>query len=131
VAVWSSQCFAPLRLYEVKLSKKAPVVHAITIECEDQCSQDWLLDYVCAIESEYFYEFSGDAELHCKSPELGVIKAGSLMKFIITYTPLNLRERCAVLKVSNHFEEHVYEIKGSPLRSTRIELERAVTVQQG
>ena len=42
------------------------------------------------------------------------------MKFTIAYSPTNLKEHEGVLKISNKFEDHVYNLKGKPLITRKI-----------
>ncbi len=55
-------------------------------------------------------------------PDLGVLKAGDIMEFIIVYSPSNLKEHNGVLKISNKYEDHIYNLKGKSLQSKYIEL---------
>lgn len=64
-------------------------------------------------------------------PDIGVIKAGDSLAFKILYSPTNLKEHCAVLKISNKFEEHIYNFKGKQIRSHKIEFERTMKIKQG
>ena len=64
-------------------------------------------------------------------PDLGVIKAGEIMEFRVMYSPNNLREHRGVLKIANKYEEHLYKIRGRPIRSSVIEMEHPIKVYEG
>ena len=130
--MWTNQLSDPLRIYNLSFKKKVPIIHNITIECEDQYSQEWNLDFVCSMESEYCYDFcGGEGEFKCRAPELGVVRAGSIMKFTILYSPSNLKNHEGTLKISNKFEDHIYNLKGKPLRTRKVEMEYFINVSQG
>ena len=50
-AVWNNHFSDPIKIFNVSFKKKTPIVHNITVECEDQCTQEWNLDFVCSMES--------------------------------------------------------------------------------
>lgn len=53
-------------------------------------------------------------------PDLGIIKSGEVMEFRIIYSPTNLKEHTGVLKISNKYEDHIYNLKGKSLRSNYV-----------
>ena len=53
------------------------------------------------------------------------------MKFTVTYSPSDLKDHEGFLKISNIFEEHIYNLKGKPLRSRKIWMEHNLHIPQG
>ena len=53
-------------------------------------------------------------------PDLRVIKSGQILEFMVVYTPNNFKEHHSVLTITNKYEEHVYNLKGKPLKSKGI-----------
>ena len=62
---------------------------------------------------------------------MGIVRAGSIIKFTILYSPSNLKEHKGTLKISNRLEDHVYNIKGKPLQTRKVEMEYFINVAQG
>ena len=64
-------------------------------------------------------------------PDIGVIKSGEVMEFRVLYSPGNFKEHKGVLKISNKYEENLFTIKGKPIRSSIIEMEQIIRVNEG
>ena len=47
LVIWNNSFYDSAVLYELEINKKAPHLHNICIECEDKCSQEWKLEFLC------------------------------------------------------------------------------------
>jgi len=45
--IWNSSFYEPVKIVDLMINKKPPIFHNIFIECEDKCTQEWKLEFVC------------------------------------------------------------------------------------